>query len=154
MKRMLLTGLAALAGAYFFDPQNGARRRNVTRDRIAAFFRRRGVEAGRQARYAQGVAEGVAHKAETFKEKATGAREERTYDDATLQAKVESEIFRAPDAPKGAVSVNVQEGVVFLRGQLDSAQEIEALVAATGKVEGVQEVRSLLHQPGEPVPTA
>jgi osmotically-inducible protein OsmY len=151
MKRMLFAGLAALAGAYFFDPHSGARRRNETRDRALAFFRRRGAEAERQARYAQGVAQGVAHKAETVRKKATGAGD-RSYDDATLQDKVMSEVFRAPDAPKDRVSVNAEHGVVFLRGQLDSREEIEALVAATGKVEGVQEVRSLLHQPGEPVP--
>ena len=153
MRKMLFTGLAALAGAYFLDPQNGARRLNEIRDRVLAFFRHRGAEAGRQARYAQGVAHGVAHKVERAKEKATGGGQ-RSYDDATLQDKVMSEVFRAPDAPKDRVSVNAEQGVVFLRGQLDSPQEIEALVAATRKVEGVREVRSLLHQPGEPVPTA
>ena len=37
----------------------------------------------------------------------------------TLARKVESEIFRAADAPKGAVSVNAENGVVFLRGEVD-----------------------------------
>src|SRR4051812_41049928 len=37
-------------------------------------------------------------------------------DDVTLARKVETEIFRAPDAPKGQVSVDVQAGVAYLRG--------------------------------------
>lgn len=38
---MKLFRLAALGAAlaYFFDPQNGSRRRNMARDRAQAFFR-------------------------------------------------------------------------------------------------------------------
>jgi hypothetical protein len=38
-------------------------------------------------------------------------------DDATLAHRVQTEIFRASDAPKGAVSVDVQAGVATLRGE-------------------------------------
>jgi osmotically-inducible protein OsmY len=153
MRKMIFAGLAGLAGAYFLDPRSGARRRNVTRDRVLAFLRRGERKAEQQARYAQGVAHGVAYKAEKAKEKATGARD-RTYDDATLETKVESEIFRSPNAHKDRVNVNSENGVVFLRGQLESQDDIDALVAAARKVEGVQDVRSLLHLPGTPAPTA
>jgi len=153
MRRLMLAGLAGLATGYFFDPESGARRRNTTRDRVTAFFRRGAREAERRARYAEGVAHGVAHKAQTATEKVTGGAE-RSYDDATLRAKVESEIFRAPDAPKDKVSVNTANGIVYLRGQLEHQEEIESLVAAARKVEGVQDVRNLLHQPGAPAPGA
>jgi hypothetical protein len=56
LSRILMVGAVGAAGAWFFDPDNGARRRNVSRDRVAAFFRQRRSEAERQARYAQGVA--------------------------------------------------------------------------------------------------
>jgi osmotically-inducible protein OsmY len=152
MRKMIFAALAGLAGAYFFDPRSGGRRRNVTRDRVLAFLRRGERKAEQQARYAQGVAHGVAYKAERAKEKATGARD-RTYDDATLETKVESEIFRSPNSHKDRVNVNSENGVVFLRGQLESQDDIDALVAAARKVEGVQDVRSLLHLPGTPIPT-
>ena len=153
MRKAIFAALAGFAAAYFFDPHNGARRRNTTRDRVLAFFRQRGREAGRQARYAEGVAQGMAHKAEAAKAKASGGAE-RAYDDVTLQSKVESEAFRSPDAPKNRVSVNVEDGVVVLRGQLDSREEIESLVAAVRRVDGVHDVRNLLHEPGVPAPTA
>jgi osmotically-inducible protein OsmY len=61
-------------------------------------------------------------------------------------------MFRMRKTPKGEVNVNVEAGVVYLRGELGSQDEIDELVAAAADVDGVREVRSLLHLPGEPVP--
>jgi osmotically-inducible protein OsmY len=57
-------------------------------------------------------------------------------------------------APKGQVSVNAENGVVFLRGALDDATWIERLGAEAERVDGVKAVRNLLHQTGTPAPTA
>jgi hypothetical protein len=79
-------------------------------------------------------------------------RRRRTpYDDVTLARKVETEIFRDPDAPKGRVSVNTESGVVFLRGAVDARQAHE-LGEAASKVDGVERVENLLHPPDEPPP--
>jgi osmotically-inducible protein OsmY len=132
---------------YFFDPKNGALRRNMARDRVLAFFRRRGRQAARAGR-------GVAAEAYGVKQRATHLREEpKTYDDQTLKAKVESEVFRPADAPKGAVDVNVENGVVFLRGQVEQQDVIEELEERVRAVEGVDEVENLLHLPGTEAPT-
>jgi len=48
--------------------------------------------------------------------------------DEALADKVRSEVFRPEDAPKGSVNVNVQNGIVYLRGQLDDQARIEELV--------------------------
>ena len=76
----------------------------------------------------------------------------REYDDWTLKAKVESELFRDEHEVKGAVNVNAQEGVVQLRGELPSQDLIEALVARTRKIHGVKDVENLLHVPGTEAP--
>jgi osmotically-inducible protein OsmY len=70
------------------------------------------------------------------------------YDDVTLARKVESEIFRPADVPKGAISVNVNDGVVELRGEIADQKQIEELGTAAGKVDGVKDVRNLLHTAG------
>lgn len=75
-----------------------------------------------------------------------------SYDDPTLKAKVETEIFREEHALKGLVNVNVQHGVTQLRGELESSELIEELVERTQKVRGVREVENLLHVPGTPAP--
>ena len=66
--------------------------------------------------------------------------------------KVETEIFRGPDVPKGQINVNVQEGVVQLRGEVPNPDMLDDLVEKTRKVQGVRDVESLLHLPGAPAP--
>ena len=133
--------------AYFFDPQNGRRRRHVAVDRTAGFFRRRARESARVGRAVAADAYGASQKVQHLKE------EPKAFDDATLANKVRTEVFRPEDAPKGDVSVNVQEGVVQLRGEVKQPELIEELVEKTRKVQGVKDVENLLHTPGAPAPT-
>jgi osmotically-inducible protein OsmY len=74
--------------------------------------------------------------------------------DPALARKVESEIFRPADAPKGDVNVDVVGAVVFLRGQVDDEQRIKSLGKAAGKVDGVRGVENLLHTPGTSAPAS
>ena len=76
----------------------------------------------------------------------------KQYDDATLKDKVESELFRDEHEVKGSISVNAQQGVVQLRGELPSQDLIDALVARTREIHGVKDVESLLHLPGTEAP--
>ena len=149
MKRLLGIGAAAAALTYFFDPQNGARRRNVTRDRILAFFRQGGRKAGR-------VGRSVASEAYGMKQKAMHVKEEPKPepDDVTLARKVETEIFRDADVPKGQINVNAEGGKVFLRGEVKDPSMIEDLEKAARNVQGVREVENLLHAPGAPAPSS
>ena len=139
---------AGYAAAWFLDPDSGARRRNVTRDKAMSYARKGQEEAVRKADYASGVAKGAAH---AVTPTGNGDAAERLNDPA-LARKVESEIFRDEDAPKGSVNVSARDGVVELRGQVDDAEAIDRLVERAGKVDGVREVKSLLHTPGEPAP--
>jgi len=74
------------------------------------------------------------------------------YNDSTLQAKVESELFRDEHEVKSAINVNAQQGVVQLRGELPSRDLIDALVERTRKIHGVKEVENLMHTPGTEAP--
>src|SRR5688500_9006987 len=142
MKRIVLG--AGLAGAVAFLAD--ARRRNVTRDRVLACFRRSGRKAARAGRGVGAEAYGVTQKARHLRE------QPKDFDDATLTRKVETEIFREAGSPKGAVDVNVQNGIVQLRGEVERPEVIEELVKKARKVQGVEEVENLLHLPGTPAP--
>ncbi len=137
--------IGVLADRFIFDLRNARRRRHVAAERGAAGVRRGGRRAARRARYLEGVAEGYAHKA-AHAVPGVGADKEPV-DDTTLAQKVESEAFRHAGVSKAHVSVNAEEGVVYLRGRLESEDEIVALVKAARAVEGVKDVQSLLHTP-------
>lgn len=87
-------------------------------------------------------------------DKAVHAERVAGYDDAELAHKVESVIFRDDSLPKGEVSINAENGTVFLRGQVDSPETIVRLEHAVRDVEGVDGVENLLHEPGTPAPHA
>jgi osmotically-inducible protein OsmY len=143
MRRLRLVALGA-ALAYFFDPENGKRRRTVAVQRLAGASRRHGRR----------LAAASTSRATALKQKATHPREEQKPqpDDVTLARKVESEIFRDADVPKGKINVNAENGKVVLRGEADSAEMIEELVDKARSVQGVQDVENLLHTPGRPAP--
>ena len=131
---------AALGGitAFFFDPQLGRRRRAMTRDRLRRLVNREGRRALRGAQAeVYGAARRVRHRRE----------QPKTYDDATLAHKVESELFRPADVPKGKIVVNAVDGVVQLRGEVDTPELIDDLVARTREIQGVRDVENLLHLP-------
>jgi len=133
--------IVGAAAEYLLDPTAGKRRRHLTRDKALARVRHRSHDAVRRAKYMEGVAEGVAHRAAH----AVHPVHHGPPDDVTLSRKVESIAFREAGTPKGHVIVNAERGVVFLRGQLETPEQIDALVSATGAVEGVKEVKNLLH---------
>jgi hypothetical protein len=137
---LLVAGcVGALAEYFFLDRQHGARRRHVVRDRTRAALRRRSRDAVRRAKYVEGVAYKAAHAVP-----GVGSHKEPP-DDLTLAQKVESIAFRKAGVPKGQVSVNSDNAVIYLRGQLESEGQIEELVRATQAIEGVDGVKNLLH---------
>src|SRR5215210_8708378 len=129
---MKVLRLAALGGAllYFFDRRQGAERRRRLLDRARGLIGRRQTRMG------------------SFGEGRVPATQRSVgYDDQTLKAKVESEVFRDADAPKGDVNVNVEQGVVYLRGELGEQSLIEDLTQRVQSVDGVNRVENLLHTP-------
>ena len=150
MFKLLIGAVLGGVAVWFLDPDRGEGRRGQ-----ALTYAKRGKDQAAQA------GESLGETAQTVKEKATPddttSGEERApaserLNDPALQAKVESEIFRPDDAPKDKVSVNVEDGVVYLRGEIDDPSAMESLREAAAKVEGVRDVKSLLHAPGEPAP--
>ena len=123
-----------------------ARRGPSTRARVAKIAGAVGITAAIgivlakiDRRKAAGRAKGAVHTAASA---VTGGKD---YDDATLAHKVETELFRPADVPKGSISVNVNDGVVELRGELADQKQIDELGESARKIGGVKDVRNLLH---------
>jgi osmotically-inducible protein OsmY len=148
MRKLISLAALAAAATYFFDPQNGKRRRHMARDRTAALFRRLGRRSERAGRAVAAEATGLAAKAQHLQEE-----EKPQPDDVTLARKVESELFRDEDVPKGRININAENGKIVIRGEVDRPEMISELEERVRKVQGVQGVENLLHVPGTPAPT-
>ena len=145
-----LSGAAGAAAAYMFDPERGRTRRAQARDQLLARVRRTGRDLDKRARYARGSATGMVKRATST----AGSSDKPAPNDVALTRKVESMIFRPEDAPKGRLSVNTENSIVFLRGEVETQEQIDALVSGAQRVDGVREVRNLMHLPGTPAPSA
>jgi osmotically-inducible protein OsmY len=139
-------GLGA-ATAYLLDPDQGRGRRARLADQAAAGARRVAHRAGQigrlQAGRLAGLAEELRHRGDA----------PPMLDDASLAMKVETDLYRDPAVPKGAINVNVERGVVVLRGEVGDAKLKKRLADLARGVEGVVGVRSLLRVAAEPAPT-
>jgi osmotically-inducible protein OsmY len=147
MTSLALAAAAGAAIAYFFDPTSGRRRRALARDRSAAAVRQSWRRLGRTQRHAQAEAYGMSQKVQHLTEEPKPKP-----DDATLAHKVETEIFRDADVPKGQINVNAENGIVVLRGEVGTPEMIRDLEERARNVQGVEEVENLLHLPGTPAP--
>jgi osmotically-inducible protein OsmY len=129
------TGAAA---ARFLTPDTGRKAASAASSVASA--------AGTHAGHAVNTVKGAAHSA-------APSRTE-PMDDVTQADRVKSEIFRDAQAPKGGVSVDVQAGVAYLRGEVPDQNWVERFGTEARKVTGIDGVKNLLHTPGTPTPTA
>jgi hyperosmotically inducible periplasmic protein len=146
MKRFLTAIVAGGALAYFLDPNTGARRRNIARDKLLSTFRRTGRLTEGKARFAGGTAFGIA------KEVVPHRHDNTSPDDNTLKDRVESELGRDPKFDHAPINFNVEDGVVVVRGELSTQGDIDALVKRIKGIRDVKGVESYLHLPGTPAP--
>ena len=144
-KLNFLTGTALGAGlAYFFDPHSGTRRRSMLQDQAAS-------KARGGAGSLVGTARDVGAKAGGA---VTSARSDETVpvNDQALAEKVKSEVLGDPEVPKDRINIDVSDGIVALRGEVEDRELMQTLDAKARSVTGVREVQNLLHLPGEPPP--
>jgi osmotically-inducible protein OsmY len=134
---------------FFLDPRGGRRRRHQVRDRALSRLRRGERRAVVRARRAESHALGIARRTWNARNRHDGP-----VDDTTLAHKVGSELYRRTGLGKGRVNINVEDGVVFLRGVLDRPEDIERMEEAARRIEGVREVENLVHMPGTPAPAS
>lgn len=147
--RLLIAALAAAGGfaaAYLFDPERGRTRRATLGDRAAAGMRDLGRTLDRGSRMAGLEAIAVGKRV-----KHAGGGQVMP-SDAALSDKVETELFADPAIPQGKININVEEGVVVLRGEVDHPGQADKLIKRAESIPGVTRVDSLLHLPGEPAP--
>jgi hypothetical protein len=138
-------GLAGAAIFYLLDPDRGRARRAQLGDQIAGGVRRGQAQltklSGRLSSQGHGTSQRFTH-----------IWSGPPVDEVTLKQRVESEIFRDPQVPKGDINLDVRGGLVVLRGQVKQPEQIEVLERDVRRVAGVTRVENLLHVEGTPAP--
>lgn len=148
-----IAGLLGAAGAavasFLLDPTRGRARRARLADQGAAAVRR-AIRNGEQAvRQVRGTVE-----ARVAEVRAGKTPQAHAMDDATLTDRVRSIVFRDDAIPKGDLNINVERGIVVLRGEVPDEAMRARLVSEVEAIDGVWSVRDLLHVPGEAVAPA
>jgi osmotically-inducible protein OsmY len=146
MGRLIKTVVAAAIGwsaAYLFDRDRGRARRARLRDQLAHQGRRARQAVGRRARYERGRLRGTAHRL-------TPGSGSAPADDHVLADRIRSQVLGPMRGHK--INVDVADGVVTLRGEVDSAGDRAEIESRVQRVGGVAEVRNLLHDSGSPAP--
>lgn len=143
----VITG--ALVGAiavYFFDPQHGRARRAQFVGWSGARLRRGWHAVNQMGLQTRSNAAALPQRMVSLR---SGSG---PVDDLTLRDRVESEVLRNPDLPKGQINFDVESAVVTIRGQVENAFQIASVEKAVLKVRGVTGVENLLHVQGTPAP--
>lgn len=141
----LLGAATGAAAAYLLDPERGRTRRARLRDQAQARLRDIGGAVQRGSRQ-------VGTQAFTITQQVAHRGGNGALNDAGLSDKVETKLFADPAIPQGKLNINVEEGVVVLRGEVDSDDQRRDLIRQAEAIAGVVRVDSLLHLPGEPAP--
>jgi osmotically-inducible protein OsmY len=146
-RSLCMAGVIGATLAYFLDPNHGGRRRNTTRDTL-------GKGAGRVAGTATSTVQQVGGQVTGIvRERVPVRRRDNPHpDDKTLADRVESELFRDSRFDRSKLNVNVANGIVELRGQLDAQAEIDEVEHFVRGIADVRDVHNFLHLPGTPAP--
>jgi uncharacterized membrane protein len=143
----LVAGIVVGAGAmYLLDPDRGARRRSLLRDRGVHASHTIGGQVSAAARDTRNRTAGLAARLEDrFR------RDEAT--DEVIEQRARAALGRAVSHP-GAVTVTASQGIVTLTGQV-LADEVSGLLLRVARVRGVNEVRNELeiHADADDVPS-
>ena len=134
-------GVGALL-MYVLDPQRGARRRALARDKATRLRHRAGEALGAHSRDLRNRSRGVAAKTRSLVQK------EESVPDEVLAERVRSRIGRAVSHP-GSIEVAASDGVVTVSGPV-LAEEMDGLLSAVRDTPGVDDVADLLEVHDEP----
>jgi osmotically-inducible protein OsmY len=115
-------------------------------DRFMSLFGRGAQQAQQQASYYSGQATGV------MRETVPHTPDNPNPDDNTLKDRVESEIARGPEISRANLNINVADGIVELRGEFKTQQEIDQIVERVRQIPNVKGIHNYLHLPGTPAP--
>lgn len=154
--KFLLGGIGiGLTASWFLMPRSGAHNRAALRNRFAHLFKLTARDlpeaAARKTDYMSGKVTGMSYGARKMAHLNGG--EEPPDLDQFIAHKVETEVFGRPGIPKGALNVDSVDGVVTVRGTVESREVMQRILKDVEGVDGVRDVVNLMKTPQDmPLP--
>lgn len=130
--------------AYLLDPDRGQARRAELEQQTGRLAR----EAAETARGS--LEDGAQRAAGTVRE---AAPELESPSDAVVLERVRADAIGPSSARNSGIVTTIDDGVVAVRGQVESDRQREDLLGRIRAVDGVRDIEDLTHLPGEPAPT-
>jgi hypothetical protein len=148
IRNLALTGLAAAAVAYYFDPGKGSARRSRLRGQIRTLTGRAMRRIDR-APLPENVAPVSVPEPPTVEGTPPAGSDALPEDqgDAAIARTIRARLEERSDLGTGGLVIDVVRGVAYLRGELHDRQQFDEVVDLTGSVPGIRRVQSLLHLP-------
>lgn len=143
---LLGAGAAGAALAFIFDPDRGKGRRAKAKDMVAGRMRSTARATARRSRYIAGRANGMRQRVIHRNHR---GEIEFPPDDRTLIDKIKSQAIGVR-WDQSRIVLNAVGGVVELRGEVDTIEDMERLEKAVRKVPGVVGVENMLHLKNSP----
>lgn len=145
----VIGGLTGAVLMYFLDPKQGNRRRKMTAQQVVASFHHTRDQLVRRGRATNAQLYGYWQQLTHLK-----PAEKPTPNDETVTQRVRSQVLRNPALHHHRININTQHGVVFLRGEVDTPEQMRHLEKEIRHIPGVRGVQNLLHLPHTPAPTS
>ncbi|HET6966318.1 MAG TPA: BON domain-containing protein [Acidimicrobiales bacterium] len=141
--------LAVGAGAmYLLDPDRGRSRRADMQSRAAGAVRRQFRTAARRT---EAQERNLMHRLEGAMAEARGGGRFRPESEVDLREHLR-QVIHGLDHPGRGVNVDVHDGTVTLRGEVDSDERRRQIIDAVRPVDGVERIEDYTHLPGEVAP--
>jgi len=134
IRTLMIGGAVGAALTYFLDPERGSQRRARLLGDLGSAIAHGRQELNRRARQLQSGA-GVA----AAELQAAGPE-----DDLTVLSRVESVLHAIPDFPRSSVEIEVVDGGLVLRGDVESAELAHEIVETAGHIRSVASVENRL----------
>ena len=145
-KAFVAGGALGAAAVYLFDPTSGRGRRARLRDRTRSRTRKLLRGAAGKERHLVNLAGG------RIAERRSPGPDNLNPDDRTLEDRIRSTVFRRAEFVDHRLVLEVEEGVVIVRGEVRSPDESTELARRIVRDPSVNDVVMLVHLPGEPPP--
>jgi hypothetical protein len=151
IRNLALTGLAAAAVAYYFDPVKGSVRRSRLRGQIQTLTSRamRRIDRTPLPENVAPLSMPEPPTVETTPEVRPAGSDAfpEEQGDAAIARTIRARLDERSDLGTGRLVIDVVRGVAYLRGELHDRHQFDEVVDLTGSVPGIRRVQSLLHLP-------